>query len=104
MPECLDEFVLSDRGPGRASAQFELSDGWDVPMPLDAGPVRNAHEPHWSATPLGPEDAAGAVIGARTGLWVPVSDQAPGRYGTDAKRMNRNDRDLPDIPLDLEEW
>ena len=94
MAKLFRNIPLSDMGPGRATSQFVLSHGWYTPVPSVGEPMaRNAFDPHWTAMPLNAEDAAGAVIGARSGLWVPVHDQAPGRYGIDSKKVNRNDRE-----------
>lgn len=75
----------AELGVSRPAAQFALTDGeWYVPFP-GIGDVlySSVQDIDWTRDPISKADAAGAVIGVRSGEWVPVHDQRNGPHGVD---------------------
>lgn len=82
----LDGFT-AELGSSRAAAQFALTDGeWYVPFP-SVGDVAFVYvgEPDWSSPPRTMADAAGAIIGVRSGELVPLHDIKAGPDGLDSR-------------------
>lgn len=78
-------FPMQEMGMARHTAVYAMS-GWLVPSPsIGVVEAVNYGEPDRSAKPTGPIDAGHSIIGARSGMLVPMSDQEMGASGLDAR-------------------